>query len=214
MPPVRRAIVVIVVLVALGAVAVGVYAATSGGDDGDPEAARFEQDGAFAFTYPPEFTKVFTPQRQIAGRDPMFQVLYGTDDANWVFAATYDTRTPVDLADPADVREVDRAAAHLATSTGWDVGERTDGKLGPLQAAVYPMEKIEDGLEGRLVYAFSGPTQYFLRCEWDIDGEGVIPRGCDQIQSSLEPLAAVPTGSQPATTAPGTTATGGSSTGG
>lgn len=210
----RRLAVVVVVLVLLGAVAVAVYAATSGGDD-DPGAARFEQDGAFAFAYPPDFTKVFTPQKQIAGRNPLFQVLYGTDEANWVLVATYDTKTPVDLADPADARQVDLAAAHLGEATGWQVGKRQDGKLGPLQAVSYPLEKIDEGREGRLVYAFSGPTQYFLRCEWDLDGEAVIPGGCQQIQSTMEPLAAVPaTTSAPGSSAPAGTAAGRASDGG
>jgi hypothetical protein len=212
MPAVRRVVAVVVVLVLLGVVAVAVYAATSGGND-EPSAARFEQEGAFAFTYPPDFTKVFTPQKQIAGRDPLYQVLYGTDDANWVLVATYDTKTPVDLADPADVRAVDLAAKHLADATGWQLGERSDGKLGPLQAVSYPLEKIEEGREGRLVYAFSGPTQYFLRCEWDIDGEATIPGGCDQIQATMEPLAAVPASTSPASTAPAGTATGASTAG-
>ena len=45
-------------------------------------------------------------------------VLHGTDEANWVLAATYDTGAPVDLADPEDQRTVDRVAQHLAASTG------------------------------------------------------------------------------------------------
>jgi hypothetical protein len=184
------------VLALLACVAV---VAGCGGDDEATE-ARFDEEGApFAFDYPPAFEKVFTPQRQIEGSKPTYEVLHGTDEANWVLAATYDTGAPVDLADPEDQRTVDRVAQHLATATGWKAGARQEGKLGPLPAFSYPIENIEAGLEGRLVYAFNGPTEYFMRCEWDTDGADVIPGGCDQVQESFEPLGgAVRTTSQPA----------------
>jgi hypothetical protein len=166
------------------------------GGSSDPEQARFEESGApFAFDYPNAFSKVFTPQKQIVGRNPTFQVLYGTDDLNWVLAATYDTKKAVDLADPTDQSRVDLAAKSLGKATGWAVGDRQSVKLGPLPAFAYALEKIDEGREGRLVYAFNGPTQYFLRCEWDVDGQAVIPGGCDQVQRTLVPLAGAPAAS-------------------
>ena len=92
---------------------------------------------------------------------------------------------------PATCSTVDLRGAAPGQGHGLG-GRRAPGRRssGRCRRVVYPLEKIDEGREGRLVYAFSGPTQYFLRCEWDIDGEATIPGGCDQIQSTLEPLAA------------------------
>ncbi len=62
------------------------------------------------------------------------------------------------------------------------------------------------GARAASIYAFSGPVEYFVRCEWEYDVSPTIPVACDQVQRSFEPLAAAAdTGgtSQPAaTTAP------------
>ena len=63
--------------------------------------------------------------------------------------ATYDTKVPVDLANPESQNTVDRAAQFLAKNTGWELGARQQAKLGPLDAFVYPLEKIDAGREGR-----------------------------------------------------------------
>lgn len=177
-----------------------------GGDD-TPEDRRFEQDGApFAFAYPPDLVTIQPQLRETERSAPTFKTSVGTDEANYVHVATYDTKVPVDLANPESQNTVDRAAQFLAKNTGWELGARQQAKLGPLDAFVYPLEKIDAGREGRLIYAFSGPVEYFVRCEWEYDVSPTIPVACDQVQRSFEPLAAAATpgtSSQPAaTTAP------------
>ncbi len=171
-------------------------AAGCGGDD-EPEETRFEQEDApFAFAYPPELTPVEPRLAQTEGRPPVFTVSLGIDEANYVNVASYHMKVPLDLGDPSHQREVDRAAQALAKSTAWDLGARQEGKLGPLPAYTYPLEKIDTGREGRLVYAFSGADQYFVRCEWEYDIAPAIPPACDQVQRTFEPLGAAAGGGE------------------
>ena len=189
-------------VLALGGL-VAVLLTACGGDDA-PAERRFEQDGApFAFAYPPDLVTIQPQLRETERSAPTFKTSVGTDEANYVHVATYDTKVPVDLANPDSQNTVDRAAQFLAKNTGWELGARQQAKLGPLDAFVYPLEKIDAGREGRLIYAFSGPVEYFVRCEWEYDVSPTIPVACDQVQRSFEPLAAAAdTGgtSQPATT--------------
>lgn len=159
------------------------------GDDEEPEETRFEEEGAFAFSHPPELVPVDPRLAQTANRPPTFSISLGIDDANYVNVAHYRMRVPLDMADPEHQREIDRAAQNLARSTTWEIGARQEAKLGPLTAFVYPLEKIEAGREGRLVYAFSGSDQYFVRCEWEYDVAPAIPPACDEVQRTFEPLA-------------------------
>ena len=191
-------------VLALGGL-VAVLLTACGGDDA-PAERRFEQDGApFAFAYPPDLVTIQPQLRETERSAPTFKTSVGTDEANYVHVATYDTKVPVDLANPENQNAVDRAAQFLAKNTGWELGARQQAKLGPLDAFVYPLEKIDAGREGRLIYAFSGPVEYFVRCEWEYDVSPTIPVACDQVQRTFEPLAAAAaTGgsSQSGTTSP------------
>jgi len=191
-------------VLALGGL-VAVLLTACGGDDA-PAERRFEQDGApFAFAYPPDLVTIQPQLRETERSAPTFKTSVGTDEANYVHVATYDTKVPVDLANPDSQNTVDRAAQFLAKNTGWELGARQQAKLGPLDAFVYPLEKIDAGREGRLIYAFSGPVEYFVRCEWEYDVSPTIPVACDQVQRTFEPLAAAAaTGgsSQSGTTSP------------
>lgn len=200
-------------VLALGGL-VAVLLTACGGDDA-PDERRFEQDGApFAFAYPPDLVTIQPRLRETERSAPTFKTSVGTDEANYVHVATYDTKVPVDLANPESQNTVDRAAQFLAKNTGWELGARQQAKLGPLDAFVYPLEKIDAGREGRLIYAFSGPVEYFVRCEWEYDVSPTIPVACDQVQRTFEPLAAAAdTGgsSQPGTTTAPASSSGGSS---
>ena len=73
-----------------------------GGDDA-PEERRFEQDGApFAFAYPPDLITIQPQLRETERSAPTFKTSVGTDEANYVHVATYDTKVPVDLAEPGE----------------------------------------------------------------------------------------------------------------
>jgi hypothetical protein len=190
-----------------------VLLAACGGDDA-PDERRFEQDGApFAFAYPPDLIAIQPQLRETESSPPTFKTSVGTDEANYVHVATYDTKVPVDLANPENQNAVDRAAQFLAKNTGWELGARQQAKLGPLDAFVYPLEKVDAGREGRLIYAFSGPVEYFVRCEWEYDVSPQIPVACDQVQRTFEPLAAAAdtggSSSQPATTTAPASSSGG-----
>ena len=183
-----------------------VLLAACGGDDA-PEERRFEQDGApFAFAYPPDLITIQPQLRETERSAPTFKTSVGTDEANYVARRDLRHQGAGRSREPGEPEHVDRAAQFLAKNTGWELGARQQAKLGPLDAFVYPLEKIDAGREGRLVYAFSGPVEYFVRCEWEYDVSPTIPVACDQVQRSFEPLAAAadPGGSsQPAaTTAP------------
>ena len=105
-------------VLALGGL-VAVLLTACGGDDA-PDERRFEQDGApFAFAYPPDLVTIQPRLRETERSAPTFKTSVGTDEANYVHVATYDTKVPVDLANPESQNTVDRAAQFLAKNTGW-----------------------------------------------------------------------------------------------
>ena len=59
--------------------------------------------------------------------------------------------------------------------------------MGDLPATQFEFSTQSKSLTTRLVYAFQGKQQYFLRCQWNADGADTIPSACDQVASSFKP---------------------------
>lgn len=161
-------------------------AACGGADDG----VRFGEEGApFTFSYPANLQKVFADTgREIKGLDPAYRVAIGTDETNVVVAATYDL--PQDTAKVKPERlaiAVERAARALVRAQGGSPPEKSETTLGDLPATQFQFTAPRRGLTTRLIYAFEGKTQYFVRCQWDEDGTETIPAACDQVRESFAP---------------------------
>jgi hypothetical protein len=163
-----------------------VLAACGGGEEPD----RFTEDGApFSFSYPPDLQKVFADTgREIKGVEPDYRVAFGIDETNVVVAATYPLMREVAMVEETDLQvAVQRAARALAKALKADLPERTETKLGDLPATQYEFTDRAGNLTTRLLYAFEGKTQYFVRCQWDADGEDAIPAACDEVAETFSP---------------------------
>ncbi len=162
-----------------------------GGDDADAVAVEtYDQAGApFRFSYPVELTKqAENTGREVKGRSPVHKVAVGRDQTNVVVVAVYRLKKPVDRFKPSDFQAVlDRAARSLAAAQKVKVERRGTGKLGDLPSTVYDLTASDQGVRQRLVYAFRGTSQFFVRCQWDPAGEDVVRRACAEVERSLEP---------------------------
>jgi len=107
---------------------------------------------------------------------------------NVVVVAAYRLRKPVEEFEPSDFAAVlDRAAATLALARKVRVARRGTGTLGDLPSTVYQLTPTAGGLEQRLIYAFRGTTQFFVRCQWDAAGKDALVAGCEEVQRSFRP---------------------------
>jgi len=177
-------------LVVLVITSAALLAACGGGSD---EQGRFQEDGApFAFSYPSELQKVFADTgREIKGRKPDYRVSLGVDETNVVVVATYPLEQDVADYDQTDLEvAVQRAARTLAKAMGAERPERSEGELGDLPAIVYDFDSSNGLMATRLVYAFQGKTQYFVRCQWEPAYAEVIEAACDETMASFEPVVA------------------------
>lgn len=175
------------------ALVLALSALLAGCGGGSDEGTRFAEDGApFAFSHPPELQKVFADTgREIKGRKPDYRVSLGVDETNVVVVATYPLEQDVADYDPTDLEvAVQRAARTLAKAMGAEQPERGEGELGDLPATVYDFTSSNGLLSTRLVYAFQGKTQYFVRCQWEPAYEEIIEAACDETMASFEPVAA------------------------
>lgn len=175
-------------LILIASAFVALAAACGGGDSTDD---RFAEEGApFAFSYPPTVQKVFADTgREIKGREPDYRVAFGTDETNVVVMATYPLEKDVAEYDATDLEvAVQRAARTLAKALDAPAPERAEGKLGDLPATVYTFDSGDGMLTTRLVYAFQGATQYFLRCQWDAANQEAIEPACDEVMETFEPV--------------------------
>jgi hypothetical protein len=59
--------------------------------------------------------------------------------------------------------------------------------LGDLPATQFDFVAKDRSLTTRLVYAFKGKTQYFVRCQWNESGTETIPPACDQVTKTFAP---------------------------
>jgi hypothetical protein len=60
--------------------------------------------------------------------------------------------------------------------------------MGDLPATQFEFSTQGKTLTTRLIYAFQGKQQYFLRCQWNAAGEETIPGACDQVRESFKPV--------------------------
>ena len=174
----RPALLLCLLLAAIGTAACG------GGED----APKFNDAGApFAFSYPADLQKVFADTgREIKGLEPTFRVAYGTDETNVVVVATYALQKDVAKVKKTDLAvAVERAARALARAMKSDSPKRSKAELGPLPATQYDFATNSGSLTTRLLYAFQGKTQYFVRCQWDDSGAKAITAACDEVAQSF-----------------------------
>ena len=171
-------------LVLLAALAL-VLAACGGSGD-----ATFEDKGApFTFSYPKDLQRVYANTgREIQGVKPAYKVALGTDETNVVVVAQYKLAKDVAKIKPAKLAvAVERSARALARALKGTVPKRSDACLGDLPATQFEFTTQDGALTTRLLYAFQGKTQYFLRCQWNDAGKDAIPGACETVAKTLKP---------------------------
>ena len=157
---------------------------------GGSGSATFEDDGApFTFEYPKDLQRVFANTgREIQGVKPAYKVALGTDETNVVVVAEYKLAKDVSKLKPAKLAvAVERSARALARALKGTVPKRSDAELGGLPATQFEFQTQGDTLTTRLLYAFEGKTQYFLRCQWNADGKDAIPGACEKVAETFKP---------------------------
>jgi hypothetical protein len=175
------------VLIALVAVGAALGLGACGGSDG----TTFEESRApFTFSYPSDLQKVYAQTgREIQGLPPKYKVALGTDETNVVVAAYYQLPKDVSkLKKGALAVAVERSARALSRALKGSVPQRTETTLGDLPATQFEFSTQGKTLTTRLIYAFQGKQQYFLRCQWNAAGEETIPGACDQVRESFKPV--------------------------
>ncbi|MGI9187812.1 MAG: hypothetical protein ACR2J9_09935 [Gaiellales bacterium] len=157
-----------------------------GGSDG----TTFDDAGApFTFQYPKDLHKVYAKTgREIQGLPPKYKVALGTDETNVVVVAYYQLPKDVSkLKKSALAVAVARSARALSRALNGTIPKSTSTQMGDLPATQFEFSTQSKSLTTRLVYAFQGKQQYFLRCQWNADGADAIPSACDQVASSFSP---------------------------
>lgn len=157
---------------------------------GGADTATFEDKGApFTFEYPQDLSRVFADTgREIQGVKPAYKIALGTDETNVVVVAQYTLAKDVSKLKPAALSvAVERSARALARALEGTTPKRTDAQLGDLPATQFEFTTRNDTLTTRLIYAFQGKQQYFLRCQWNAEGEDAIPGACDTVAKTLKP---------------------------
>ncbi|MEI6626614.1 MAG: hypothetical protein WCO40_09735 [Thermoleophilia bacterium] len=160
--------------------------AACGGEDG----TKFDQQGApFTFSYPKDLQKVFANTgREIQGLNPEYRVALGTDETNVVVVATYKLAKDVSKVSKTNLSiAVERSARALARAMNAEIPKKSSTDLGELPATQFEFVTKDRSLTTRLVYAFQGKTQYFVRCQWNESGKDSIPPACDQVTKTFAP---------------------------
>lgn len=153
---------------------------------------EFKETGApFTFSYPDGLTRQLGPVgREFQGRMPRYRVAIGSDETNVVVVAQYRLRgaKPVEQYDPkAFGAYVDDAARTLAGAAETRVKGRSRGRLGGLPSWSYELTTTPAGRGTRLIFAFRGHIQYFVRCQWDDAGRSEIAAACAEVQRTFRP---------------------------
>ena len=167
-------------------VLVALVAAACGGS-GD---ATFDDKGApFTFQYPKDLQRVYANTgREIQGVPPVYKVALGTDETNVVVVAEYKLAKDVSKLKKTTLSiAVERSARTLARALKGTVPKRSDGSIGDLPATQFQFTTQNGALTTRLAYAFQGKQQWFLRCQWNAEGEDTIPAACDEVAKTLQP---------------------------
>ena len=181
----HRRLLPLAVLALTIAAAIGV--AGCGGSDG----TTFKDEGApFTFQYPKELQKVYANTgREIQGLPPKYKVALGTDETNVVVVAYYQLPKDVSkLKKNALAIAVERSARALSRALKGTVPKKSSTQMGDLPATQFEFSTQSKSLTTRLVYAFQGKQQYFLRCQWNADGAETIPGACDQVAETSAPV--------------------------
>lgn len=177
-------------LLPLAALAVVLVAALGLAGCGGSDSATFDDAGApFTFQYPQDLHKVFADTgREIQGLPPKYKVSLGTDAANVVVVANYKLPKDVSkLKKAALAIAVERSARALARALKGTVPKSSSTQLGDLPATQFDFSTKTTSLTTRLIYAFQGKEQYFVRCQWNADGKDAIPSACDQVAETFAP---------------------------
>ena len=157
---------------------------------GGSDSASFSEAGApFSFDYPKDLQKVYADTgREIKGLPPKYRVALGTDETNVVVVAQYALAKDVSkVKKTALAVAVERSARALARALKGTPPKASKTTMGDLPATQFQFETKSGSLTTRLVYAFQGKTQYFVRCQWDDAGKDAIPAACDQVVKTLKP---------------------------
>jgi hypothetical protein len=157
---------------------------------GGTSTETFEDAGApFTFSYPQDLTRVFADTgREIQGVKPDYKIALGTNETNVVVVAQYTLAKDVSKLKPAALSvAVERSARALARALQGSTPKRSDAQLGDLPATQFEFTTRNDTLTTRLIYAFQGKRQYFVRCQWNADGKDAIPGACDEVAKTLKP---------------------------
>ena len=152
--------------------------------------ATFDDKGApFTFEYPKDLNRVYANTgREIQGVPPKYKVALGTDETNVVVVAQYRLAKDVSKLKPAKLAvAVERSARALARALKGTAPKKSDANLGALPATQFEFTSQDDTLTTRLLYAFEGKTQYFLRCQWNADGKDAIPGACEKVAETFKP---------------------------
>lgn len=171
-------------LVAAGAL--GALAASCGGG-GSKDGTYSVPAAPYTFSYPKAFDET-TPNTgaEFNGRPPTWKFAIGIDGANVVVTETYTIKRPVESYKPAAFATfVDAAARQIAKNNGSEVAKSSAGTLVGLTSHVYDLSENDGGLATRLVFAFRGRTQYFVRCQWDEEGAKLVRPACAKVVSTM-----------------------------
>jgi hypothetical protein len=171
-------------LLALAATA-AVLAACGGG--GGKTSSYDVPAAPYRFTYPKTFVET-SPNigAEFANRPPVWKFAIGIDGANVVVTEAYVIKRAVETYKPAAFAPfVDAAARQIATNNGSRVTKSSSGRLAGLTSHVYDLSENDGGLASRLVFAFRGRNQYFVRCQWDEEGAKLVRSACADVVSSL-----------------------------
>ncbi|MGI9116593.1 MAG: hypothetical protein ACR2JV_03010 [Gaiellales bacterium] len=180
----HRRVALLALIAFAGLAALGLSAC--GGSDG----TTFDDAGApFTFQYPKDLHKVFANTgREIQGLAPKYKVALGLDETNVVVAAYYVLPKDVSKIKKATLAvAVERSARALARALDGTVPKRSTTDMGDLPATQFEFSTQNGSLTTRLLYAFQGKKQYFLRCQWNDAGKDSIPGACDQVAGSFKP---------------------------
>lgn len=178
--PRRRTL--LVVAIALAA------AGASCGSGGGSTTSTYDVAAApYTFTYPKTFVET-TPNTgaEFSGRPPVWKFAIGIDGANVVVTEAYVIKRAVESYKPAAFTTfVDAAARQIAKNNGSQVTKSSAGRLAGLTSHVYDLSENDGGLATRLVFAFRGRNQYFVRCQWDQEGGKLVRPACADVVSTM-----------------------------
>jgi hypothetical protein len=154
---------------------------------GSSATTTFSDPGAsFTFSYPSALGRDFVgAKREVQGRPPSFSTNVGVNPTNVVIVSQYAIRKAAESYDPATLQSsVDLLVRTIARADGATVSGSGKGKLGELPAYTYDVAG-PDETTSRILIAFKGKTEYYVKCTWKPAQEAAIKPACDQVASSF-----------------------------